>query len=107
MMPSEHPDARARGAVVRIRPVRSDDAEALHRIRRLPSVARYTMGMPSTRLDAMRKRIDSYGPDDHILVAELDGEVVGMAGLHVGTIKLRHVGSIGIMVADEYQGRGI
>ena len=106
-MTSEQRNARPDRAAVQIRPVRSDDAEALHRIRRLPSVARYTMGMPSTRLDAMRKRIDSYGPDDHILVAELDGEVVGMAGLHVGSLKQRHVGSIGIMVADEHQGRGI
>ncbi len=106
-MTSEQRDARPSRAAVQIRPVRPDDAEALHRIRRQPSVARYTMGLPSMRLDAMRKRIDSYGPDEHILVAELDGEVVGMAGLHVGAIKLRHVGSIGIMVADEHQGRGI
>ncbi len=37
----------------------------------------------------------------------MDGAVVGMAGLHVGAGKQRHVGSIGILVHDDFQGRGI
>lgn len=100
-------DERRGRAAVRIRPVRTEDAEAIHGIRRQPSVVRYTMGLPSTRLDDVRRRIEGYGADDHVLVAELDGEVVGMAGLHVGGPKQRHVGHVGIMVGDEHQGRGV
>ncbi|MDP8923934.1 MAG: GNAT family N-acetyltransferase [Chloroflexota bacterium] len=92
---------------MRVRPVRADDAEALHRIRLRPSVVRYTMALPSTRVEDMRRRIEGAGPDDHLFVAELDGQVVGMAGLHVRGSKQRHVADLGIMVDDEHQGRGI
>lgn len=90
-----------------IRPICPDDAAAVHTLRLLPSVLRNTTPMPSLRLDDVRKRIDALGPDDHQFVAELDGAVVGMAGLHVGTGKWRHVGEIGIFVHDDFQGRGI
>ncbi len=100
-------DERQNRPVVRIRPVGPDDAEAVHQIRRLPSVVRYTTGLPSIRIVDVRRRIEGYGADDHVLVAELDGAVVGMAGLHVGGSKRRHVGDVGIMVGDEHQGRGI
>ena len=106
-MSSQHGGEPASGAELSIRPVRSDDAEALHRIRRLPWVVRYTMGLPSVRIDDVRRRIEGYGRDDHVLVAELDGAVVGMAGLHVGASKRRHVGDVGIFVADDHQGHGI
>lgn len=94
-------------AEIRIRPVHSDDADAIHGIRRRPSVVRYTLGLPSTRLGDVRRRIDGYGADDHVFVAEVNGEVVGMAGLHVRGSKQRHVGEVGILVADEHQGRGV
>jgi len=92
---------------IHIRPVRPEDAEAVHQIRRQPSVVRYTMGLPSTRLGDVRRRIEGSGADDHVLVAEIDGELVGMAGLHVRGSKQRHVGDVGIMVGDAYQGRGV
>ena len=106
-MSSQDGDRRSSGAAVQIRPVRPDDAEAVHRVRCRPSVVGYTTGLPSTRLADVRRRIEGSGADDHVFVAEVDGEVVGMAGLHVGTSKQRHVGSVGIMVSDEHQGRGI
>jgi putative acetyltransferase len=92
---------------VEIRPVRSEDAEAIHQLRLLPSIIDNTMAIPSERLTDSRHRIESAGPDAHIFVAVVDGQVVGMAGLHVGTRKLRHTGSLGMMVHDQFQGRGI
>ena len=106
-MSNQDGKGRSSGDALEIRPIRPDDAEAVHRIRRLPSVVRQTMGMPSMRLGDVRRRIEGYGPDDHVFVAVVGGELVGMAGLHVGAGKQRHVGSVGIMVADEHQGRGI
>ena len=92
---------------VEIRPVRPEDAEAIHHLRLLPSSIDNTMAIPSERLSDSRHRIETSGPDDHVFVAVLDGQVVGLAGLHVGTRKLRHSGSVGMMVHDQFQGRGI
>lgn len=92
---------------VEIRPIRPDDAEAIHRLRLLPSSIDNTMAIPSERITRSQSRIDNAGPDDHVFVAVLDGQVVGMAGLHVGTGKGRHCADLGIMVHDQFQGRGV
>jgi putative acetyltransferase len=92
---------------VEIRPVRPEDAEAIHQLRLLPSIIDNTMAIPSERVADARRRVESAGPDDHVFVAVVDGQVVGMAGLHVGARKLRHTGDVGMMVHDQFQGRGI
>jgi putative acetyltransferase len=92
---------------VEIRPVRPEDAESAYLLRLLPSVIDGTLAIPSTRIGDTRRRFESLGPDDHSFVAVLDGQLVGMAGLHVGSGKLRHAGSLGMMVHDQFQGRGI
>jgi L-phenylalanine/L-methionine N-acetyltransferase len=92
---------------VEIRPIRPEDAEAIHQLRLLPSVIDNTMAIPSERLSDWHDRIGRLGPDDHSFVAVVDGRVVGEAGLHVGRRKGRHAGSLGIMVHDQFQGQGI
>src|SRR4051812_25155871 len=92
---------------VEIRPVRPEDAEAVYQLRRLPTIVDGTLAIPSTRLSETRHRLESLGPDDHTLVAVVDGQVVGMAGLHVGTGKRRHTAGLGMMVHDQFQGGGI
>jgi len=92
---------------VEIRPVRAEDAEAVHILRLRPSSIDNTMAIPSERVTRARSRIDGSGPDDHVFVAVVDGQVVGMAGLHVGAGKGRHAADLGIMVHDQFQGRGI
>lgn len=92
---------------VTIRPVRAEDAEAVNELRRQPLVRDFTCALPSERVADNRKYIEGLGPNDHVFVAEVDGRVVGIAGLHVQTGKLRHVGSVGLSVHDEFQGRGI
>ncbi len=93
--------------VARIRPVRAEDAEALNEIRHQPSIVEGTLALPSERIEDSRTFLERFGHDDHVMVAELDGRVVGMAGLHVGPGKTRHVGKLGIMVDEGCQGRGI
>jgi len=92
---------------VRVRPLRPEDADALHAIRTQPGVADTTLGLPSDRVADSRGFFDALGSDDHLLVAVLDGEVVGAAGLHLRRGKQRHSASVGIMVREELQGRGI
>jgi putative acetyltransferase len=87
-----------------VRPVRPDDAPAVYDIRRQPEVQRFTFAMPAERpIDYIAK----LGPDDHVLVAEADGRVVGMAGLHVQSNKARHAARMGLAVHDAFARRGI
>ena len=90
-----------------VRPVRAEDVEAAHEIRRQPSVIEFTLAIPSERIEDSRHFLEGLGPDDHLLVAEVDGRVVGIAGLHVKRGKLRHSGGVGIAVHDQFQGRGL
>jgi putative acetyltransferase len=86
-----------------IRAIRPDDAAALMDIRRQKQVMRFTPAMPSERPTDFYGR---WGKDDHVLVAELDGRVVGYAGLHLRDGKRRHSAWLGIAVHDEFAGRG-
>lgn len=92
---------------VRIRPVRAEDAEALWQFARQPEVFETTLTLPSERLEQRAERLAALGPDDHWFVAEVDGHVVGVAGLRVGTGRLRHSGHLFLFVARERQGQGI
>jgi putative acetyltransferase len=87
-----------------IRPVRPDDAAAVYEARLQPEVLRYTLAMPSERPSDWITRV---GPLDHIFVAELDGRVVGTAGLHGKDGKKRHAATLGMMVHDGFVGRGV
>lgn len=90
---------------VMIRPIRIDDWEAVGEIRLQPQVMEFTTAMPSERRG--RAFIEALTPNDHVMVAQLDGRVIGLAGLHIGGAKRRHVATIGIAVHDAYAGRGV
>jgi putative acetyltransferase len=90
-----------------IRPTRVEDAEGAHQLRLLPSSVEFTLAIPSLRLEQSRQFIESLGPDDHTFVAVLDGQIVGLAGLHVGQGRRRLTASLGMSVHDQFQGRGI
>jgi putative acetyltransferase len=86
-----------------IRAARADDAASIHEVRQQPRVRRFTPAMPSDRfVDYLAK----WGVNDHVLVAEIDGRVIGYAGLHVREGKRRHSAWLGIAVHDEFAGRG-
>ena len=90
-----------------IRPVRVEDVPALNELRRLPSVLQYTLALPSERISDSARFIESLGPNDHQMVAEVNGRVVGTAGMKVFTGKMRHVGHLGICVHDDFQNQGL
>jgi putative acetyltransferase len=66
-----------------------------------------TYSLPSERVESNRQFLAGLTADDHVLVAEIDGRVMGIAGLHVRGGKQRHVAALGIAVHDRYQGQGI
>jgi L-phenylalanine/L-methionine N-acetyltransferase len=92
---------------IEIRPVRVEDTEQINVIRRQPEVMDNTLALPSERIAYNQHFIEALGPDDHMFVAVVDGQVAGMAGLHVAPGRRRHAGSVGISIHRDYQGQGI
>jgi len=90
-----------------VRPILLQDAEALWKIARQEGVLETTMALPSLRLEQRMKSISELSENDHYMVAERAGEVVGIAGLTVGTGRTRHSGSLFIYVTRQQQGQGI
>lgn len=93
---------------VKIRPVQASDAADLHRMRCMRGVFENTLGIGSARLADTEKFLDSIGGNDHVLVAETEGRVVGVAGLHVqGNPRMNHCAVIGLNVDTAFQNQGI
>lgn len=90
-----------------LRPARPDDALALHALRQQPEVFPYVGALRTDTLEDTRRFLGALGPDRHDVVATVAGEVVGQAGLHVRRGKAHHVGWVGILVAEEWHGRGV
>lgn len=92
-----------------IRPVCPEDAGALHALRLTPGVMENLLSVPSWRLEDARSYLSGLGPDDHEFAAvSPEGILLGEAGLSVcPRPRLRHVGSLGIMVRPDIQGRGV
>ncbi len=59
-----------------------DDAPALTAIANDPGYFRGTLRLPYQGVEQTRRWLQGLTPNDLILVAELDGEVVGNGGLH-------------------------
>jgi putative acetyltransferase len=92
---------------LQIRPIRVQDAPAIHRIHLQESVIPYILSLPSDRLEQVEDRIKKLGPNQHEFVAELDGEVVGHAGLVQLAGRRSHVGMLYLSVDSSHHGKGI
>jgi len=97
---------------ITIRRATPKDAAAYAHFMGHPDVFASLMQMPFTDEEIWRSRLAegcAAGKTDLPLAAELNGQVVGSAGLHpVGAaIRRRHVLTLGISVAPEAQGQGV
>ena len=87
---------------VAVRPMRPDDAA---------EVAELTtqLGYPSGRSDIERRLAGIDGNDDALLVAELDGAVVGW--IHMRVVRLLEIDTLaeiwGLVVDEDARGRGV
>lgn len=91
-----------------IRPVSQADAASLHAIRTMSGVRENVYGLPSQRVADSEAFIASLGKNDHLMIAEMNGIVIGCAGLHVNSNpRLTPSAHLGIMVHTGYQGKGI
>jgi putative acetyltransferase len=90
-----------------IRPIRGEDTEGAYLLRLQPGSLDFTLAFPSQRPEVTRRFIEDLGPNAHVFVAVVEGQVVGLADLHVGEGRRRHTASLGMSVHDQFQGRGI
>lgn len=90
-----------------IRAARLDDAEAITALVNLPGFRSGTLRLPFQTVAETAARFDKSGPNAISLVAELDGQIVGNAGLTRYTGRRIHAASIGMGVHDDFSGRGI
>jgi putative acetyltransferase len=86
-----------------------DDAEAIRATFATPRAMAGTLQLPYPTTEMWRKRIAEGVADDYLLVAEVDGKVVGNLGLHVvsRSPRRRHAGGLGMSVHDDWQRRGV
>jgi putative acetyltransferase len=97
---------------ITVRRASLQDAAAYARIMGDPGVYPGLMQMPYTDEELWRARLadnNTPGKTDLLLVSELDGAVVGTAGLHPAgaSQRRRHVLYLGISVSTDAQGRGV
>jgi L-phenylalanine/L-methionine N-acetyltransferase len=95
-----------------IRRARIDDAAAIAAMMDDPAVYTALMQMPYASVEAHRNRLtESLAPGkvDLLLVAELNGKLVGSSGLHPAgaALRRRHVMGLGISVVPEAQRQGV
>ena len=95
-----------------IRPVKMEDAVFINEIRRQDGVRENIMGITSERVTRTQSFINGLTENDHMLVAEVEKDgvktVVGVASLSVNkSNRVRHSGSIGLMVNKNYHRMGI
>ncbi len=102
------PSGRTR-AEVRVRPRATSDAAAFARSHGSDSVMEGTYQLPFQPVLMWERRLAAPPPGSRVLVAEIDGEMVGSVGLFpLGTSpRLAHVVGLGIGVAPDAQGRGV
>jgi L-phenylalanine/L-methionine N-acetyltransferase len=91
-----------------IRKAGPSDAEAIWKCYTAPLVVRNTLQLPYRSLESVRELLTKSEEGYHTLVAVVDGEVVGMIGLHAfSRPRINHRGEIGMMVRDDWHGKGV
>lgn len=99
----------ARRPAIAIRRAELADAEGIRATFASPRAMAGTLQLPLPTTEMWRKRITEHPPEEYLLVAAVDGEVVGNLGLHATSRspRRRHAGTIGMSVRDDWQGRGV
>jgi putative acetyltransferase len=85
-----------------------DDYEEIWRTYVEPGAQGGTLQLPHPSKELWRKRLAEFSENDVMLVACVDGAIVGNAALHHQRMLRRsHAMSIGIAVRDDHAGRGV
>ncbi|MGL4656755.1 MAG: GNAT family N-acetyltransferase [Sarcina sp.] len=91
-----------------IRPIVLDDAQAICNIRKMDKVITNIMASKSESPQTIRFRINAMSEGESWYVAEFEDKVIGMVALNQYPYpKKRHVGTIAIMVDENYHSKGV
>lgn len=89
-----------------IRAFEPDDVPAITELFNQRGVAAGTLQMPYMSV-AERREWRVLSDSQRVLVAEIDGKIVGDGVLVLYQLRRKHVGSIGVVVDESFQGRGV
>src|SRR5829696_5982514 len=94
---------------ITVRRAEPDDYVALHKIFSGRRVVEGTLQLPLPSGEVWRRRLSEPSEATHRLAACVGGEVVGELTLwtYPTQWRRRHVGSIGMAVRDDWQGKGV
>ena len=93
---------------IEIRHAEPEDAEALQAIHADEALYANTLQLPMPSKTLWRKRLADISENTYVLVAEVEGEVIGCLGLETMISKRRrHVASFGVSVKSASQGKGV
>lgn len=89
-----------------VRAYEPEDVPAITAMFNQRGVAAGTLQLPYMSISERRER---YAPSEalRMLVAEIDGKVIGEGSLRLYSPRRKHVGSIGMAVDESFQGRGV
>lgn len=90
-----------------LRAIRVTDAAGLAELHSQPRFRWGTLRPRYPSIDAVRKWLETRPSDNPHIVAELDGRIIGDAGLDLGKGRRSHAASIGMGVHDDFVGRGV
>ena len=96
-------------AAITIRRAEPGDYAGICRTFEGESVYSGTLQLPFPSAEIWRKRIAEPKVDDILLVAIVDGEIAGNAGLHpaAGSPRRSHAMHLGMVVGEGFQGKGV
>ncbi|MGY5805268.1 GNAT family N-acetyltransferase [Rhizobium sp. LEGMi12c] len=92
---------------VEIRASRPSDAEGIAAIANLPGLRAGTLRLPFQSVEETRQWLEKSSPNSTGLVAVLDGQIVGNAGMNRLIGRRIHSANIGMGVHDDFTGCGI
>ena len=92
---------------VKIRAAGVDDQRDIYELLSCPNVVRNTLQLPYVSLDRRRQYLENPEPGRHLMVAEVDGRVVGELGLQQQRNRRSRTATLGMAVHDDFQGKGV
>lgn len=90
-----------------IRAARIVDWEAIAALMSQPGIRSGTLRLPYSTPEQTRRWLEGLPDDSTVIVAERDGRILGMAGLHRNKGRRHHSAALGISVDDNHRGEGI
>lgn len=92
-----------------IRHAEPGDFDGMRDVMSQPNALHGTLQLPYPSLELWKKRMAEQKDTDKVLLAVLDGRIVGNLGLHPAAPQLRrrHAYSLGMAVHDDFQRQGV